>query len=158
MPLMDDRRIGYCRELARTVVRRSGIRRPPVDVRAIAEGAGLEILDANLGAVDGRLRRTQHQWIIEVNPDRSMTNQRFTIAHEFGHLKMGHQSCGPEDVQERQANLFAAELLMPLPMLKEALKTTRRLSDLARLFVVSPEAMRIKLDEQRLLLRLERLD
>jgi Zn-dependent peptidase ImmA (M78 family) len=155
---MDDRRIGYCRELARTVVRRNGVRDPPVDVRVIAEQAGLQVLETDLGAVDGRLRRIQGQWVVEVNTDRSRTNQRFTIAHELGHLKLGHESCGGEQVQERQANVFAAELLMPLPLLKEALRAVRRLTGLARLFAVSPEAMRIKLDEQRLLLKLERFD
>lgn len=155
---MDERRIGYCRDLARAVVKKHGVREPPVDVQAIARAEGFEIEEADLGTVDGRARRLEGDWLIEVNATRTRTNQQFTVAHEMGHIKLGHESCAGEPVNERQANVFAAELLMPLAMLNKALKTTRALGALAELFAVSKDAMRIKLEEQRLFMKLQSFD
>jgi len=104
------------------------------------------------------MRQESGAWIIEVNQDRSLTAQRFTVAHELGHHFLGHDTCGTDPVQERQANVFAAELLMPLALVKKVLGTEKRLGQLAQCFQVSKEAMRIKLDEQGLLLRLTTFD
>jgi Zn-dependent peptidase ImmA (M78 family) len=155
---MDERRIGYCRDLARTVLRRHGIRRLPVDVLALAKAEGIRVAEADLGSVEGRAYQAHDGWVIEVNSRRPWVSQRFSIGHEIGHIKFGHDACGEDPVQERQANVFAAELLMPLAALKEAMKSTRALGELAARFQVSREAMRIKLDEQRLLFRLTSFD
>jgi Zn-dependent peptidase ImmA (M78 family) len=56
-----------------------------------------------------------------VNDDRPVTRKRFSLAHEIGHFALNH---GPlsflsnfidaRDIkQEREANKFASELLMP---------------------------------------------
>lgn len=78
--------------------------------------------------------------------------------HQIGHALMGHQGCGPIALEERQANVFAAELLMPLAMLRQALRTAGRLTELAQLFGVSREAMQYKLNEHGLLLKLPSFD
>lgn len=50
--------------------------------------------------------------IIAISKEQSMDRLRFSIAHEIGHLVLGHiGKYRPEE--ERAANLFAAELLMP---------------------------------------------
>jgi hypothetical protein len=154
----DGAHVGYCREAARSVVRRHHLTGPPVDVQAIAAAEGYLVRYALLGEVEGRMRQLGGQWLIELNQDRHVNSQRFTIAHEVGHLVMGHQGCGSSAVEERQANVFAAELLIPLSMLRIALKKTRRLSELAALFRVSKEAMQYKLNEHGLLLRLTSFD
>lgn len=74
--------------------------------------------------------------VIGVNARQTETRQRFTIAHELGHfllhtgegvhvdqhfnikLRSGLSSQG-RDVEEMEANLFAAELLMPQAWLEE---------------------------------------
>ena len=150
--------MGYCREAARSVVSRHHVTGPPVDVQAIAAADGYLVRYGPLGDIEGRMRQLGGQWLIELNQDRHVNSQRFTIAHEVGHLVMGHQGCGTSTVEERQANLFAAELLMPLSMLRTALKKTRRLGELAGLFMVSKEAMQYKLNEHGLLLRLTSFD
>lgn len=155
---MDDVRIGYCREVARTVARRGGVGTPPVDVEAIARAEGFIVERAVLRTLEARLQRRPSGWLIEVNSDRTRTAQRFSVGHELGYHFLSHDACGSIPVQERQANVFAAELLMPLALVKTALRTTRRLGELAQLFQVSKEAMRIKLDEQGLLLTLTSFD
>jgi hypothetical protein len=155
---VEDVHIGYCREVARSVARRHGVTKPPVNVEAIATSEGMRIVRVDLGALEGRLRQDEDGWLIEVNSDRSLTSQRFSVGHELGHRKMGHHGCGTDAKQEREANVFAAELLMPLSLLKKAMGKHPSLSELARLFQVSKEAMQIKLQEQGMLLKLTSFD
>jgi Zn-dependent peptidase ImmA (M78 family) len=80
--------------------------------------------------------------VIFINKNQSQVRQRFSIAHELGHLLL-HASSGSQleasihldkhtfyrnplsskgiDEQEKEANRFAAELLMPSVYLKEKL-------------------------------------
>jgi Zn-dependent peptidase ImmA (M78 family) len=155
---VEDVHIGYCREAARSVARRHGVTTPPVDVEAIAVREGIRVVRADLGALEGRMREDDDGWLIEVNSGRSLTSQRFSIGHELGHRKMGHHGCGTDAKQEREANVFAAELLIPLALLKKAMAKHRSLGELARLFQVSKEAMQIKLQEQGMLLKLTSFD
>jgi Zn-dependent peptidase ImmA (M78 family) len=60
--------------------------------------------------------------LVFVNGAQALTRQRFTLAHEFGHFRMGHATVVDEQVMiggfqhsptEVSANAFAAEFLMP---------------------------------------------
>ncbi|MCL1903182.1 MAG: ImmA/IrrE family metallo-endopeptidase [Oscillospiraceae bacterium] len=65
----------------------------------------------------------------------------WTLAHEVGHVVLGHLRDG--ETEERQANSFASELLMPeLLMLELRLGLGRELgvNEVSRLFGVSREA------------------
>jgi len=70
-----------------------------------------------------------------------LSRQRFTLAHEVGHIYLGHTSDNPEN--ERQANAFAAELLMPRVLAARLLAGLPSRTDpadaLARTFAVSTE-------------------
>ncbi len=90
------------------------------------------------------------------------TRQRFTLAHEIGHLLTGDsdQLIVDEDVlgnhndQERRANAFAAAFLMPKRLLKEAVPhgslTESQVADLLGRFGVSRDALAIQLYKQHL--------
>jgi len=84
------------------------------------------------------------------------TRSRFTIAHEVCHtffyeivpeLKFGSQDVDPEE--ERLCNLGAAELLIPTRSLRTHAKKYRvsidSLEELAATYIVSPEAMLLRL-------------
>jgi Zn-dependent peptidase ImmA (M78 family) len=91
------------------------------------------------------------------NPER----QRFTIAHELGHLESGRMSAEihslPDpalNADEIWANNFARHLLLPLPALEKFLTDAKRskgslgeesLSDMVRVFGISPAAAMIQL-------------
>ena len=77
--------------------------------------------------------------VIGVNTSHSAQRQRFTIAHELGHLLLhegdavhvdrrfrlklrNQKSSEGTDQEEKEANLFAAELLMPERFLDEELR------------------------------------
>ena len=82
--------------------------------------------------------------------------KRFTIAHELGHIVMphrgGYQICypGKNKRMEAAADRFAAELLMPEPLVRKLWSrykdnTEYRASVMADIFAVSVSAMRIRI-------------
>lgn len=69
---------------------------------------------------DGLLLRVGEQPIILYNGFRSGGRQRFSIAHELGHLVLGHDeqpASREKQALETAANAFAGSLLSPLPVL-----------------------------------------
>lgn len=72
-------------------------------------------------------------WVNKLEPEY---RQRFTIAHEIGHILLGHEGISHRDtsytiykdlierMNEVSANAFAAELLMPEILLRKALVAT----------------------------------
>ena len=124
----------------------------PVPVEAIAEDLlGLHVEETELGEVSGLLYPSEMR--ILLNASDSPARRRFTLAHELGHWVcqcVGRDAepvyCRVTDVtldpttkaREREANIFAAELLMPEPAVRSALASGGRL---APRFGVSAEAM-----------------
>jgi Zn-dependent peptidase ImmA (M78 family) len=123
----------------------------PVPVERIAEDLlGLAVTEADNLAVSGMLLPAERE--IYVNAEDVPARRRFTLAHEVGHWvcqclegKGAPVMCRAEDVSEgadrmleREANVFAAELLMPEPALRSEFP---REGDLAERFGVSSEAM-----------------
>src|SRR5579859_858854 len=108
------------------LLKKSGVHRPPIPVEKIAEMLGMEVryLPSSDG-VSGALIRKGKELIIGVNSSQHPNRQRFTIAHEIGHyilhkgwsLHVDEDFCinrdGADNLDERAANRFAAELLMP---------------------------------------------
>lgn len=82
------------------------------------------------------------------NGSDSTVRKRFSVAHEIGHLLLGHpgqdnlfnlESKNPFEIE---ANLFAAELLIPFDWIKNDLKDLNvNIKDLAFKYWVSEEAM-----------------
>ena len=102
----------------------------PVDVRALGSALGLKITEANLpDNVSGKIERDwRGSYVVVVNQSHSTTRKRFTIAHEIAHYVLHKDKIGDGIVDdglyrdsrlssavERQANRYAAEILMPWP-------------------------------------------
>ncbi len=135
--------------------------RPPVDVLACARAVGLPIFSVELpDGVSGMLKRVHaDQFECYVDKSEPAVRQRFTAAHELGHYVLHRQSIGDTHAdnyllradgmtnsQEAQANRFAADLLMPMGLISDAMDDNiREVSDLAKLFEVSTLAMSIRL-------------
>lgn len=119
----------------------NGIRSAPVPIDDIAMTLGAEIhyepADDELSGFLFRDLR-QKKAIIGVNSNHHPNRQRFTVAHEIGHFllhnyegfhfdgsnqwfqikRRDNKSKSGTDTDEREANLFAAELLMPARFLQ----------------------------------------
>ncbi|WP_287880718.1 ImmA/IrrE family metallo-endopeptidase [Aquitalea sp.] len=137
----------------------------PVKVENIAKAAGLRVRHA-LGRIENKYsgcieRMDDGVYQINVDLTESPLRQRFTIAHELGHWALGHlddrTTCfrdGPADFSsnamqplEREANNFAAQLLMPDTLVKYVIdhQGVNSLADLANVFSVSQTAMSYRL-------------
>ncbi|WP_223181767.1 ImmA/IrrE family metallo-endopeptidase [Stenotrophomonas lacuserhaii] len=109
--------------------------------------------------VSGFLEKRSDGWVAGVNAYHHRVRQRFTIAHEIAHYVL-HRNKQSEfldhtfarrnddrSTMEREADQFAAELLMPEIEVRGAVDNgLRKLNDLARHFDVSTLAMRYRLD------------
>ena len=134
---MLDPAIIKARRLARQLLHSSGVRAPEhIDLEAIAHACGADIVVGKLDGSTARVFRAGNRARIRVS-ERIITlgARRFSIAHELGHLVCGHEipteadvakflarACartrGKEVDLEREANAFAAELLMPKAYVK----------------------------------------
>jgi Zn-dependent peptidase ImmA (M78 family) len=148
-PVTDER----AHDLRRRYQERFGGAEFPVPVEMIAEDLlGLEVERTELD-VSGVLVPAERR--ILVNAGEPETRQRFTIAHELGHWVCqcleGQTEpiyCRAEEIGvdpeakklEREANVFAAELLMPEEAVREVSPSTA-----PEAFGVSGEAMRWRL-------------
>lgn len=99
-------------------------------IEFIEVGAGVPVFLAPLpGAVAGLAQRLNGRWYIVGDSHSRASRLRFTIAHEFGHIVLGHRPAvdtedtlkfrGPNaDPREVEANRFAGELLVPQAMVE----------------------------------------
>ena len=154
----------FCRARARQILEDLGMMEPPIDVEEVARALGLEVRYVRRSAgFAGRLLR-EHM-VIEVNERHHQHKQRFTISHEIAHFILNHSPVfstfddrgisDPGRVNERQANAFASELLMPEPLVRTHWSTVRRAerpnNAMAEAFEVSAQAMWYQLEELDLL-------
>lgn len=100
----------------------------PALVRYV-EATGVLVVEGDFGDadIDGvTLRPAGMKPVIVLNQSRPADRKRFSLAHEFGHVVL-HPF--PYDAMEKEANEFAAELLMPrsgiLPDLRRGLSLPR---------------------------------
>jgi hypothetical protein len=129
----------------------------PVAVERIAEDLlGLSVSESEELEVSGLLLpREREIWLNASEARESPGRRRFTIAHELGHwicqcLDGRREAiyCRPKDLAdsasralEREANVFAAELLMPEPLVRREFVRAATAAELAGWFGVSEEAM-----------------
>ena len=133
----------------------------PVRVADIAEykGFSVQVFTPKLGQksydVAGAIDYEQH--IIFVNENDAPTRQRFTIAHELGHLAL-HESEGSmvdfrnqmhhvgSSTKEVEANAFAADLLMPIDKFVKAYEKYKEyISLIYSMFNVSVAAVQVRI-------------
>lgn len=98
------------------------------------------------GENDACAIRLKQRYII-YNPDIYLPRLRFSLAHEFGHIVLGHikkNSVTPEVTEhsEEQANIFASRLLAPAIVAKAENITTEQQA--AEFFGLSAEAAAIR--------------
>lgn len=140
-------RVGVARSLARNLLKGAGVVETPVSlwrvIKHVQSKNNLVVTPYNFSEkVSGMLVVADENVTIGYNNEQHWHRRRFTIGHELGHLLMGHV-CNNEadDHREREANEFAAELLMPLALLKDDYRKIKVLRELAKKYVVSEEAM-----------------
>jgi Zn-dependent peptidase ImmA (M78 family) len=112
---------------ARWVLETCDVRHPyDLHMARVASALGADVVYRTTGAGDGRSWRTDRRALIIVNEiHRGLPRGRWTIAHELAHVLLHHdldaiarihgggEISGKDRALEREADIFAAELLMP---------------------------------------------
>ena len=154
-----------------------GLDGPLPDLLEAIEGpGGAQVVVLDLGEdVAGACIQRPGLVLLFVNGGQAPVRQRFTLAHEFGHRRLGHASVvdrpadvfggGVRDPAEVAANYFAAEFLVPCEAARRwAAGRAIGLDDVVRLaaeYGVSARMARIRLetcgalDDPRLVARLD---
>jgi Zn-dependent peptidase ImmA (M78 family) len=173
----------YIRALVQDLLTSHSIPSPPVPVEEIARALGADIqrrpAEDDLSGFLLRDNKEQRA-VIGVNSKHPQNRQRFTIAHELGHfllhetekmhvdredrgfqVKLRSKGATSElNVEEREANLFAAELLMPAVLLEKDLFLENDVANIGDGFdllnekVLLPLARRYRVSSQALTFRL----
>src|SRR5262249_28678245 len=164
------------REIVERLLAKHKVQHGEVPIERIVSSYGIEIkrdkVDAELSGFLVRDHQAKRS-VIGANKAHHPHRQRFTIAHELGHFLLHRgqtvhldetqqaftvnlrdaESAKGEDSEEREANLFAAELLMPAKFLAKDLEgvTLDLLADnsilvkLAKKYKVSTQALTFRL-------------
>ena len=168
--------VDYPREPTR-LLKRFGLFRAPVDVAGVARELSIEISEANLeDRHSAFLVVKNNKARIFVNQRHHPHRQRFSIAHECGHYLLHHIPSQKENclfldekldlyyrrnvstdnvvdfTLERQANRFAAQLLMPEELIEQFIEDQDL--DVLEEKAMKKMALAFKVSEQALLIRL----
>ena len=168
--------MGKIENTVREILEELNITEPPVPVQLIAKKMGAKLMFEPFDGKDdisGMLFRDGENTIIGINSAHANARQRFSIAHEIGHLALhkrnklfidkvvkinfrDNKSSMAIDPNEIAANAFAAELLMPRDFVRNEIhneiERQKNITDkddfiqkLAKTFNVSTQAMEYRL-------------
>lgn len=163
----------HIRSLVERLLTEHRIRSAPVPVVDLASALGAKVkLEPAEDDLSGFLYRDRKRKlvVIGVNADHHPNRQNFTAAHELGHFLLhdfdnvhvdrqfkvwlrSEASSQGTDTEEKEANLFAAELLMPARFLERDIQQIgafdlldeRIIAKLADEYGVSAQAMTFRL-------------
>jgi len=130
-----------------------------IDVVEVANKLGFTVYWSDFhDDVSGMVKSSPEEKSIYVNKSDIPQRQRFTIAHEIGHIVLHHDFGTSEftqvdyrnannsyDHKEWEANAFASALLMPKDKAIEIWKSIQDVDDFANIFKVSKLAASIRL-------------
>ena len=147
----------------RGVLKSAGIKDAPVDLERVLAYLRLHHerpwhLSADVW--DGLIRPARGRTRFKAHERAATGRERWRLAHEIGHHVLHGDQPVPRQVQweknelELEADLFAAELLMPAPLLEKAVKGYEGhidIEELARQFRVGRQEMEKRLRQLGLL-------
>jgi Zn-dependent peptidase ImmA (M78 family) len=142
------------------ILTKSGIEVPPVDPVKISREVGLAVYFARFSGEHVKVSGfyDSEENAIFVNSDEFPLRQTFTVAHELGHYVMHKEWARSaaykilmrdalylsDDLHEKEANAFAANLLVPRFMLDQYWKMMP-VEQLSQLFAVSVPVIKNRL-------------
>ena len=148
----------------------------PVEPARIAQKLGIPINQRvfktyNGDIISGGIIKEHNEISIYVNANDSMNRKRFTIAHELGHFFLRHldnkgeyvdlhrEAIYNKSIEENDADEFAGCILMPKAAVEDKVRIMKDIGledrviieKLAHIFVVSREAMKVRLKNLNLI-------
>lgn len=120
---MDYKKYMLARDMAWKVLLEENVRALPVSTSGLCRAMGIRVkLYEGREDSDGESVILGGEPLILVNRNKPVPRQRFTAAHELGHILLGHVGKGQlvnrepsptDNPMEREANVFASRLLAP---------------------------------------------
>lgn len=166
------------KKIAESFCEKNGINTYPVEIVRICNENGLKVFEEYLDSnISGLIVVDEKVWskydtdkFILVNLAESAVRRRFTIAHELAHYVLHRNADGlyaHRDIVndgtiisniEREANYFAANILMPETLVKEKVEDIKNdfwgklpgfilVREIANHFVVSEQAAEVRLKQ-----------
>jgi len=157
----------YIEEKSIKLLKEFDLLKTPINVNKLSKKLGVGVEASNFNdEVSGLFVIKDDKPYIAYNLNQSKKRRRFTIAHELGHFILhsrskslfidknesimyrNSESSTGEFLKEREANAFAAALLMPIPLILEEAKALNGddiIEKLASKFNVSTQAMSFRL-------------
>lgn len=161
---MEYKKYMSARDLSWKILLDGGVCVLPVQVSALCRSMGIAVkLYGGEEGSDGKSAIIAGQPLILVNRNKPVPRQRFTAAHELGHIMLGHVGEGmpahrgmsPEDeAMEQEANVFASRLLAPACVLWGC--GVRSAEDIVKLCDISRQAAEFRWQRFQKLQRRER--
>jgi len=152
---------------AKTLLKEHHVDGVPVDIESIARALGVQVnFEALENDISGLILFENGSARVAINNSQHPNRQRFTLAHEIGHLRLhtteedrvfvdkrffrNDASSKGELKEEIEANAFAASVLMPEKFISEYVDRDQGITDidvfrLATKFEVSEQAMTLRL-------------
>jgi Zn-dependent peptidase ImmA (M78 family)/transcriptional regulator with XRE-family HTH domain len=142
---------------AEQLLEQAKVAKAPVAIERLAAGCGVLVVTRPLpDSLSGLVFEVDDGAVIGVNESHHEHRQRFSIGHELGHWLLAHHdrlhfdieaghSATSDWMSERSANEFAAEVLMPMHLLRQEFTRTQDAGALADRFNVSQLAMGYRL-------------
>jgi Zn-dependent peptidase ImmA (M78 family) len=159
----DSARIGFARKKARQIIKDAKVISPPVILRKIIDFLGkefdIDIIKADFkGEYDGITVTIGDSHTVGFDENNPINRKRFSIAHELGHVVLGHTNSKNSDYdyeskgcRELEANEFAAELLAPFEFLKKDVAKGIPVKELTSKYYVSEQMLWNRIKECRLI-------
>lgn len=156
----------FARKMAKKIIKDYKLTEVPTSLEKIFQSLGLKYVELNdLEDIDGAILEIDGKPAIAVlNKAKSIPRQRFTLAHELGHIFLKHkqrdlyvpeEERGEEECEEgkirhnkkpsveSEADAFASELLIPFDQIKKLYNETGNIDMMAEIFQVSKQAMAV---------------
>ena len=161
-------------EVAQMILDRLGIEEVPIPIVAIMKSLNFQVVAGELkdeisgiiGIDDDLAKNFKSSKVIAINNKDNVGHQRFTMAHELAHYLFDfdvsnqivyyntYNTFEDENEEERRANYFAANLLMPEKKFKKEFDNVGiknnlyvTVEKLSQIFQVSGEAVRRRISE-----------
>jgi|WetSurSiteA1Bulk_404760.scaffolds.fasta_scaffold20829_2 Zn-dependent peptidase ImmA (M78 family) len=150
------------RNMARKVIKDHKLIEVPIDLNKVFQKLRLKYIELNdPEGIDGAIIEIENKPAIAyLNIAKPIPRQRFTLAHELGHIFLKHSKRDLYDAEEvreigekltdqskppkeKEADAFASELLVPHDKLKKYEADINNIDKLVGIFHVSKEAMTI---------------
>src|SRR3990172_6760784 len=150
----------FARNMARKALKDYDLSEVPTDLLKIFTQLGLKYIEMNDAEdIDGAIIEIGGKPAIAVlNKAKPLPRQRFTLAHELGHIFLAHTRrdiYDPEESREnvrqltdklkppkeKEADVFASELLIPYEQLKKYTADINNIEKLCGIFQTSKQAM-----------------